>query len=277
MTKLTRKVPPNEEGLRKTDKWLEGKMAKLNEEQKSSVLMAGNELLENAVKFHMEKKLSANVLLQVNFSETVEIRVTNQFENHEEIAGLLRNIDEINSGGDPRLQYMYRLKDIMERRVPGESRLGLLRIAGEGNFDIQYEIMDNKLTVRASKYINRKRENTMESLITEEFAVNVKDNDPVIIHWTGRSRDLNPSALLDRYLEELITNLLDKDVVVDFTEMDSLNSSTIPPILSFLTGLEKKRIRTTVRYAGDVYWQKASFKPLSVLTRDFQFVTIQPV
>lgn len=272
--KLSKKIHPTEKDLRKADLWLEGRLDKLDPELKSALLMTGNELLENAVKFHMEKGLGSPVLLQITFSEKVELQVTNHFDSEDDIAPLLDIIDSINRGVDPRVQYMYRLKEIMEKRIPGESRLGLLRIAGEGNFSLEYLIQNRKLTVRASKYYSNRRADKMESLITEDFAIKVREDDPVNILWTGRSRNLNPSLILDKYLNGLLPHLLDREVLIDFTEMDSLNSSTIPPILSFLTDLEKRKVRTEVRYSKEVYWQNASFKPLSVLTREFKYVQI---
>lgn len=274
MIKLSHRVSPNEKGLRGAQSWLESKLARLDDEQKNSILMAGSELLENAVKFHMERNLQAAVFLQIRLSERIEIRVTNLIESEEDASFLISQIEEINKGTDPRVKYIGRLKKIMEDRVPGESQLGLLRIESEGNFHLDYEVGKGRLTVLACKYINTGKADHMESLVTGELVIEIRDNDPLEIIWKGRMRDLNPSALLDNYLDGLIPHLLDRTVIVDFSTMDSINSSTIPPILTFLSNLEKKRIRAQVRYDSKIYWQKASFKPLSVLTRDFRFVTI---
>jgi hypothetical protein len=135
----------------------------------------------------------------------------------------------------------------------------------------------NLITVHVFKDYVKKRKKVMESLTTKDFSIIVNEGDPYKVCWTGRSRNLNPSLLIDEYLYELSNYLVNRDAVIDFSKMEALNSSTIPPILTFFTNLEKKRIHTTVQYSNDIHWQRASFKPLSVLTRDFTFVKIIPV
>ena len=207
----------------------------------------------------------------------INIKITSHLRSSEDSRELVRYIDKINKGLDPKIQYMYRLKEIMEHRVPGDSRLGLLRIAGEGNFGLQCRLSGNSVTVSAEKYFLQKRNITMDSLITKDFSISVKEGDPWEVVWTGKSRDLNPAPVIDNYLDDLSSHLLDKEVIVDFTTMESMNSSTIPPILTFLTNLEKKRVRAVIKYSKEVYWQRASFRPLTVLTRDFTFVKISAV
>ncbi|MBI9098798.1 MAG: hypothetical protein JEY91_10000 [Spirochaetaceae bacterium] len=277
MISLTKKIPPSEKALDAIDQLIVKKLSSYDDEIQSTIRMVGIELLENALKYHMEKDISSSIEFKISINDSVEIKVTNLLRNTEDAYKLIEHVNNINSGIDPKVQYMHRLKEIMENRIPGESQLGLLRIVGEGNFGIQYNLKDNCLTVSATKYINRKRNRAMDSLITKDFSIIINDNDPFEVIWKGRSRDLNPSLVIDKYLDELTTHLLDRDILVDFSSMESLNSSTIPPILTFLTNLEKKRIRATVQYSKDVYWQRASFKPLSVLTRDFKFVKLLPV
>ena len=277
MTRLTKTIHPTVKNLKKIDIWLEKKLKSYDDELRSSILMAGIELLENALKYHMDNHLSQKIIFQIIISETVEIIVTNRLKGTDDAKVIIDHISKINHGADPREQYMYRLKEIMENRVYGESQLGLLRIAGEGNFSIQYNLTENSLTVIARKYYNYERNSAMDSLITKDFSIIIKKNDPLEVIWTGKSRDLNPSLLIDKYLDNLITQLLDKDILVDFSTMEALNSSTIPPILTFLSNLEKRRIRAKIQYSKDIYWQRASFKPLAVLTRDFVFVKIQAI
>lgn len=277
MLSITKRIHPNKKDLEKTDIWMRHKLKSLEEETRSTVLMAGNELLENAVKYHMEKNITSRIIFKMSINDKISLEVTNRLCPGDDVHFLLDHINRINTGSDPILQYQYRLKEIMEKRIPGESRLGLLRIAGEGNFRIGYNLSDDHLSIKAGKFYRKKRDRAMESLITKDFSIEIKGNNPLEILWSGKSRDLNPSLVIDKYLDELMEYLYDREVVVDFTSMESLNSSTIPPILTFLSNLEKKMIRTDVRYSRDIYWQRASFKPLSVLIRDFRFVKIQSV
>jgi hypothetical protein len=277
MIKISKKILPTVKDLQKFDEYLGKKLKKIDEEENCCIHMASLELLENAVKHHVSHNLDKVIFFDLTIDEIVRINVTNQLNSPIDAEILIKHIDDLNSGIDPRTQYVCRLKEIMEYRIPNESKLGLLRIAGEGNFGLKYELGTNLITVHVFKDYVKKRKKVMESLTTKDFSIIVNEGDPYKVCWTGRSRNLNPSLLIDEYLYELSNYLVNRDAVIDFSKMEALNSSTIPPILSFFTNLEKKRIHPTVQYSNDIHWQRASFKPLSVLTRDFTFVKIIPV
>jgi len=277
MVSISKKIIPSKKDLNKMDDWFEKKLNRVPAQQRDSAHMAGIELLENAVKYHLNHNIKQNVHFELIINKTIVIKITNKLIKTKDAQELIEHIDKINNGLDPRIQYMHRLKEIMENRIPNDSKLGLLRIAGEGNFNIEYNLSGDNITVTARKYFYKERNIKMDSLITKDFSIIVKDEDPIKINWIGKSRDLYPAPLIDDYLETLSDHLLEKEIEIDFSTMESMNSSTIPPILSFFKNLEEKRIRTLVKYSHDIYWQRASFKPLAVLIRDFIFVKITTV
>jgi len=118
----------------------------------------------------------------------------------------------------------------------------------------------------------------MHSLEVEGLKLElIEDNNKVILHWIGKSRHMNPSMLLDPYFESIIPDLVNKEFIMDFSKLETMNSSTVPPILSFIRNLEDNGIPTEVKYERSLSWQTASFVPLATITCNFRFVKVLPI
>lgn len=106
----------------------------------------------------------------------------------------------------------------------------------------------------------------MEPFIFEELTIEVKETaDTVVITWLGKSRNLNPATILVPYFNSLMPHLIGKNVEIDFTRLNLMNSSTVHPILTFIKKLSAKDVNTLVKYDSSLTWQKASFDPLSIV------------
>lgn len=118
----------------------------------------------------------------------------------------------------------------------------------------------------------------MKSLESEGLKIEAaEDNGKVTLTWKGKSRNMTPELILDPYFAEIIPNLTGKVLTVDFSQLQTMNSSTVPPILSFIRNLEEKQIQTEVKYDCCLGWQCASFIPLSTIIRNYKYVKIEAI
>ncbi|PID73173.1 MAG: hypothetical protein CSB33_05100 [Desulfobacterales bacterium] len=92
--------------------------------------------------------------------------------------------------------------------------------------------------------------------------------------WLGRSDNRNPGLSLGPYLSRLVDELSRKDVVMRFTDLEYMNSSTVPPLIRFMKHLDDRQIRTRILFDKDSRWQRASFKALESLVIRMQHVQI---
>lgn len=122
----------------------------------------------------------------------------------------------------------------------------------------------------------------MQNLQNVDLTINYTiEGDSVRIVWLGKSTEADPGSVLNPYLDEVIQEAKSNSckIVVDFSQLEYMNSSTIPPIMRMVTNMEKESIQGEIVYKGDLKWQVASFKALEnvVKIRKFQSVKVLAV
>lgn len=117
--------------------------------------MTASELTENAVKYGISRKNFPQVGFMFEYNnerDEITIEVTNGVWSEREVERTLgATIDKINNAEDKAVLYTSRLMELLENPQPGVSQLGLLRIAYEGGFDLDYNLKDHIVKVRATK------------------------------------------------------------------------------------------------------------------------------
>jgi len=239
-----------------------------------SVKMVTGELLENSVKYYMNRGIKSRIEFYFSNNDGIMISIKNQIIYSEDVGPLADIIDKIGSSLNPYNLFIERLQEILDNRIKGESKLGLLRIASDGGYQLSYEYEKGKLSINAIK--NRQGEDIrMKALDYEDLKIEVTEaNNIVNVSWIGKCRTLNPEHVLDTYLAQLIQFVKGKSVIVTFDKLESMNSSTVPPLLTFIKTLEENRIESQFLYDDKEDWQRASFKPLSVIAGKYEFVKI---
>ena len=117
-----------------------------------SVRMVTTELIENAVKYCEPTPDMPDIEFELKIrSNIVTIRVVNGVKTVKNADAVQNNIDKIRNSDDHAALYMNRLTELMENPLPGESQLGLYRIAYEGKFSLDYEFENNILTIIAER------------------------------------------------------------------------------------------------------------------------------
>jgi len=115
----------------------------------------------------------------------------------------------------------------------------------------------------------------MQNYKNNQLEIIVTENDNLVnIKWLGHSRTLDPAVELDPYLNGLLTELQGKTIFVDFSELISMNSSTIMPIIFFIRKLEEQTITAEIHYNGKLSWQNASFVVIAEIIKSYKNVKI---
>jgi hypothetical protein len=148
-------ITPLRELLQKVEVKIDDIFKDHNRILREQTLMVVVELLDNAVKYGMSVPGIEGIDLGISVTDkSVEIRVSNTVDIEEHLDLVRKTIEEIGKTGDAEALYTRRLKELMNGRKQGESRLGLYRIAYEGEFELSYEYKDKVLTIAAMKELN---------------------------------------------------------------------------------------------------------------------------
>ena len=111
-----------------------------------------------------------------------------------------------------------------------------------------------------------------ESYRSNLLEVEVEEKGQTIVtKWTGKSVDRNPSE----FIVPILTNLLEREngiakkIVLDFQQLDYMNSSTITPIIKILERAKRGNVQLVVEYNKGLKWQDLSFSALKIFqTKD---------
>ena len=94
-----------------------------------------------------------------------------------------------------------------------------------------------------------------------------------IVRWTGMSDARNPQVFIQPIVDYLLTNIKGGRVVIDFSGLTFMNSSTVSPIINMLKSLNSKAIETRVEFS-DAEWQQTHLRCLKTISRVLEHVTV---
>lgn len=101
----------------------------------------------------------------------------------------------------------------------------------------------------------------------------------VRLDWRGKSTARNPGAELSPFLARWFDLALARDARLElhFEELEHLNSSTISVVVQLLQRLRDEPLELTLRYRGEVSWQRLTFEALRVFGSPNGRLRIEPV
>jgi hypothetical protein len=157
---LQNSIPPTSVSVSLPHTWdhirqIRGRVGEALKEADSSLrtaaVMVTSELVENAVKYGEAVPAAQKITVGLTVTETaIIIKVTNGSADASAVAALGRRVDEIMSAPDKSALYFARLEELMAE--PTESgKLGLYRIAFEGQFDMHLTYRDQVVTMTATR------------------------------------------------------------------------------------------------------------------------------
>lgn len=108
---------------------------------------------------------------------------------------------------------------------------------------------------------------------TEKFASHfltlekIVGDTSITIRFIGKSNERNPSKFISPILSDVLhqSDSGNKEIVLDFKELEYMNSSTITPILKILDkATREKNYRIAIVYRQSLKWQDLSFSALKI-------------
>jgi hypothetical protein len=118
---------------------------------RAAAVMVTSELVENAVKYGEAVPAARQITVSLATGPSaIVIKVANGSADANAVGALARRVDEIMSAPDKSVLYLTRLEELMAE--PTETgRLGLYRIAFEGQFDIHFNYANQVVTMTATR------------------------------------------------------------------------------------------------------------------------------
>ena len=118
---------------------------------------------------------------------------------------------------------------------------------------------------------------------TETFANNLlnikvtEDQDNILIHWSGKSIDRKPNKFITPILMKSLKRSIDheKKMILDFCNIEYMNSSTITPIIKILERAKRSKINVRVEYLDSLKWQQLIFSALEIFQTKDKRIIIQ--
>jgi hypothetical protein len=115
----------------------------------------------------------------------------------------------------------------------------------------------------------------MATIVTHKsnlLTIEVEENDTAIcLKWIGKSADRTPGIFINPILNDVIQkgDAEAKEVILDFQDLEFMNSSSVAPIVKTLDRAKRGTSRVTIKYRKSLNWQELSFSALGVFkTKD---------
>ncbi len=101
-----------------------------------------------------------------------------------------------------------------------------------------------------------------EKFNNELLVISVTEgSDYINIHWAGKSIERQPSSfitpILIKYLKKSISQ--EKRMILDFCNIEYMNSSTITPIIKILERAKRSKVGVTVKYLAFIEMATSDF------------------
>lgn len=93
-----------------------------------------------------------------------------------------------------------------------------------------------------------------------------EDESLISISWSGRSTERDPGKFLNPVLGEAFktADTEGKSVLLDFKNLEYMNSSTVTPVVKILSDAGKGIKSILIKYNNKFRWQQVSFSALQV-------------
>ncbi len=88
--------------------------------------------------------------------------------------------------------------------------------------------------------------------------------DKVIVIWLGESKEREPIKFIAPVFEKIYQKDSTNPLILDFTKLDYMNSSTVTPIVKQIEKARQLKRKLEIHYKSGLKWQELSFSALRV-------------
>ncbi len=124
----------------------------------------------------------------------------------------------------------------------------------------------------------------LKNLKVEELEIEVREEAvekqrSLVLVWSGSIHAADPAEYLDQYFDLLLEDLESDalSLVCDFSNLDYMNSASIPPLIHLLRECADREIKCEFRYDSSRKVQTASFRALDVIAKKSKFTNVRGV
>ncbi|MBK7860729.1 MAG: hypothetical protein IPJ65_19430 [Archangiaceae bacterium] len=125
-------------------------LAWVDDDLRQSAVMVASELVENAVKYG-GRPASLKVVVD---DHTVCVEVRSQVSSESAARETVARVEAIRAAPDRHALYLERMRALLGAPPGGSMQLGLLRICGEGEFDLACHLEQNQLHLIATRELS---------------------------------------------------------------------------------------------------------------------------
>jgi hypothetical protein len=91
--------------------------------------------------------------------------------------------------------------------------------------------------------------------------------------WRGTSDSRDPSEFLDPVFRRVLEEVSNRELVIDFSCLEFMNSSTVSPIIALLKNANSRGITCSVQFS-DIDWQRTHMRCLQTIARVLPHVRV---
>lgn len=117
----------------------------------------------------------------------------------------------------------------------------------------------------------------IEKYKNNQLTIEVEENiSEIIIKFKGRSTERDPSLFITPVLRDSQNNSskYNKKMIIDFQELEYMNSSTITPIIKILESANNQKNTISILYLTSKKWQELCFSALKIFETKDQRIEI---
>lgn len=104
-----------------------------------------------------------------------------------------------------------------------------------------------------------------------------EESDHIRMHWSGKSIARKPSIFITPILIKVLKGSIEREkrMILDFCDIEYMNSSTITPIIKILERARRSKVGVTVEYLVALKWQDLIFSALEIFQTKDRRILIQ--
>lgn len=121
-------------------------------EAREAAVMAASELIENVIKYGRAATDAPPALLELECTDVIRLSITSSIRSPQAAQEAIDRIEVIRRAPDRLALYETRMTELMALPFNGgSSHLGLLRVAGEGKFELEGRLVGEMLQIVATR------------------------------------------------------------------------------------------------------------------------------
>lgn len=110
-----------------------------------------------------------------------------------------------------------------------------------------------------------------QTYTNNHLTIQVVEQDTTIeVKWEGKSIDREPAQFISPILIQVLNaaSEMNKRIILDFRQLQYMNSSTITPLIKILDRAKKGMTKITILYHKATKWQELNFTALEIFNTE---------